>query len=137
MTHHAISDNNDLLESLEYLADLFGAEPSHIATSWHEGRFETDAATTAYSFKHACAVLAEGIERSMEIETRDLTARVITVEIVDESVDNIRRPILRRFGWLESSVGHKGSIVAKLLVGTGVAGETRVAEELHMLASSL
>ena len=52
MSHHAVSDNNDLIEATEDLTDLFCCEPTHVAAARHERCSEANTSTTRDCAKH-------------------------------------------------------------------------------------
>ena len=52
MSHHVVSDYNDLIEATEDLTDLFCCEPTHVAAARHERCSETNMSTTRDCVKH-------------------------------------------------------------------------------------
>ncbi len=50
MSHHAIPNDDDLLESAQDLTDFLGREPAHVAASRHVRSVAADAAAR----RHGC-----------------------------------------------------------------------------------
>jgi len=63
MSHHAVSDYDDLIEAAEDLANLFCREPAHVAAAGREWRSEADTSTARDCVKHvgtSCAQWRKG-----------------------------------------------------------------------------
>lgn len=52
MPHHAIPNNDDLLEPAKDLTDLFGREPTHVTASRHVRSIIADTATGRHCRDH-------------------------------------------------------------------------------------
>jgi len=55
VSHHAVTDYDDLFEAFEDLAYLFSAEPSHVAATRYERCFFSYSTAPGDSSKHLCA----------------------------------------------------------------------------------
>lgn len=103
VSHHTISDDNDLPEPAQDFTDLFRREPPHIAAPGHVRSIMSDAPSGRQSRKQRFAVRAERSEWRVEIERRDVTR--VAVLVPDKRVHGIRHTVREGLWWLESRVG--------------------------------
>ena len=68
VSHHAVSDHDDLLESCKDLTDPSRGVPAHVAVSGHERCLESDSAATRDGREKRLPVRAEWRERLVQVQ---------------------------------------------------------------------
>ena len=124
MPHHTVPDDDDLLETAEDVAHLFGGEPTHVAATRHIRSIHSDTAARRHGREHGLAVVAERRERRVEVRGRDV-ARA-TVLVAGEGVLRVWETIVNCFSGLKGGTGYLSGIE-----GRGASGEletTRLSE---------
>jgi len=79
VAHHAVADDDDLVEATEDLTDFLCGEPAHVAAARHVGGVVADAAAPGHGVEHVLARLAQGREGEMQIETADVARVAVLV----------------------------------------------------------
>ena len=87
VSHHTITQDNNLLEASQDLTDLFRREPAHVAASRHVRSIEPDTAAAGHCIDEGLAICAERCKRGVEVERRDVAC--IAVFVGGEGVDRV------------------------------------------------
>jgi hypothetical protein len=93
VSHHAVPNNNHLLEASKDLTNLFCAEPPHVTATRDERCFFADSTASRDGRQHLSAGGTQWMEGGMKVEARDLTVGVVAIAVVDESVKCVRDAI--------------------------------------------
>jgi len=125
MSHHAITNDNDLLKAVEDVANFFRQIPLHIAASGHEWAVKVNSAANGDRGYKILASFVERTEWQMQVQRQNAVggAGAIAVVVVVDGVGAVVGSVLGRSESWGIGASCREAAIAEFFAETGAAAE--------------